>query len=261
MLPAMVEFVEFEEARARGGVRMTVVTGVPSPWGEAAKGIWHVKKVPWVAVRMPPGENPVTEWTRSTSAPVVMYEEEAPRGAWNEILLLAERLAPAPALLPADPEERALCLGLAHEICGEMGLGWCRRLDGIARSFATDGAEGFVLPIAQYLAPKYGWREGLGEVARRRVVDVLGMLARRLRAQRDAGSPYYFAGGLSALDVYSATFMVMFQPLPPEQCPIPDALRATFETMDDETRAALDPILLEHRDRVYAEHLELPITL
>jgi len=257
----MVEFVEIEEARARGGVRMTVVTGVPSPWGEAAKGIWHVKKIPWVAVRMPPGQNPVTEWTGSTSAPVVMYEDEAPRGGWAEILLLAERLEPAPPLLPADPEARALCLGLAHEICGEMGLGWCRRLVGIDRGIATDGAEGFPAPIARYLAGKYGWHDGCGPVARRRVVEILGMLARRLHAQRDAGSGYYLGDGLTAIDLYSAAFLVLFAPLPPEQCPIPDALRAAFENVDDETRAALDPILLEHRDRVYAEHLELPIRL
>jgi glutathione S-transferase len=257
----MVEFVELEEARARDGLRMTVVIGVPSPWGEAAKGIWHVKKIPWVAVRMPPGENEVTRWTGSTSAPVAMYEDEPPRPRWDDLLHLAERLEPTPPLLPADPDERALCLGLAAEICGEMGLGWCRRLDGIARSFATDGAEGFALPIARYLAPKYGWRDGLGELARRRVIDVLGLLSRRLRAQQQRGSRYYFGGALSAVDVYSATFIAMFAPLPPEHCPMPDALRATFETMDDETRAALDPILVEHRDRVYAEHLELPLTL
>lgn len=257
----MVQFVELEEARARGGVRMSVVTGVPSPWGEAAKGIWHVKKIPWVAVRMPPGENAVTEWTGSTSAPVVRYEDEAPRGGWAQILLLAERLEPTPPLLPADPETRALALGLAHEICGEMGLGWCRRLVGIDRGLATDGAEGFPAPIARYLAGKYGWYEGCGELARRRVVEILGMLARRLHAQRDAGSPYYLGDALGAVDLYSATFLVLFAPLPPEHCPLPDALRATFENVDDETRAALDPILLEHRDRIYAEHLELPIQL
>lgn len=257
----MIEFVELAEARARGGLRMTVVTGVPSPWGEAAKGLWHVKKIPWVAVRMPPGENPVTEWSGSTSAPVAIYEDEAPRPGWADILHLAERLEPTPPLLPADPEARALALGFAHEICGENGLAWCRRIDGIARSFATDGAEGFLLPVARYLAPKYGWREGLGEEAHRRVIEILGLLARRLHAQQEAGSPYYFGDALSAVDIYSATFLVMFQPLPQAQCPIPDPLRKTFETMDDEMRAALDPILLAHRDRIYAEHLELPLTL
>jgi glutathione S-transferase len=258
----MVEFVEYEEARARSGWRMSVVSGgVPSPWGEAAKGILHVKKIPWVAVRMPPGDNPVTEWTGQQSAPVVMYDDEPPRPRWEQILLLAERVAPTPALLPADPEARALCLGLSHEICGEMGLGWCRRLVGIDRGLASDGAEGFAAPIARYLGGKYGWREGCGEEAQRRVVEILGMLSRRLHGQREAGSPYYLDHGLSALDVYSATFLVMFAPLPPEHCPMPEPLRAMFENLDDETRAALDPILVEHRDRIYAEQLELPLQL
>lgn len=257
----MIEFVELEEARKRGGLRMTVVPGVPSPWGEAAKGILHVKKIPWVAVHMPPGENPVTEWSGSTSAPVAMYEDEAPRPGWAEILNLAERLEPSPPLLPSEPEQRALALGFAHEICGEMGLAWSRRIDAIARSFATDGKEGFVLPVAKYLAPKYGWREGLGELAHARVIEIVGLLARRLRAQREAGSDYYFGNALSAVDIYSASFVVMFKPLPEEHCPMPAPLRAGFESMDDATRDALDPILFEHRDRIYAEHLELPLTL
>jgi hypothetical protein len=42
---------------------------------------------------------------------------------------------------------------------------------------------------------------------------------------------------------------------------MPDMLRATFESGDPETDAALDPILLEHRDRIYERHLELPLSL
>lgn len=261
MIANMVEFVGIEEARARDGWRMTLVNGVPSPWGEAAKGILHVKKIPCLAVRQRAGDAEVVAWSGSTSAPVAVYDAEPPRGGWAEILLLAERVAPAPPLLPADPEARALCLGWSHEICGEMGLGWCRRLVGIDRGLTTDGAEGFATPVARYLGEKYGWREGCGDLAQRRVIELLGMLSRRLHAQRDAGSPYYLGHDLSALDVYSASFMVLFRPLPDPQCPMPPALRASFETLDEATRAALDPILIEHRDRIYAEHLELPIQL
>jgi len=42
---------------------------------------------------------------------------------------------------------------------------------------------------------------------------------------------------------------------------MPEPMRAAFSSMDDRVRGALDPILLEHRDRIYAEHLELPLTL
>ena len=57
----------------------TPVAGVPSPWSEAAKGILHVEKVPFVGVRMAPGQPEVNAWTGSNNAPVAMYEDEAPR--------------------------------------------------------------------------------------------------------------------------------------------------------------------------------------
>lgn len=255
----MIEFVELEEAKARSGLRMVFVPGVPSPWGEAAKGMLFVKKIPYVAVRLMPGDNPVTRWTGQQSAPVAMVADEAPRGGWAEIVLLLERLAPTPALIPADPAERAWMFGWIHEIAGEMGLGWCRRLTGIASGLSGEG--GFPKPVASYLAGKYGWREGCGAEAKQRVIDILGMLASRLKEQRDAGSRTYLGDALTALDIYSATFIALFSPLPPEQCPMPEPMREAFGFMDADTAAALDPILLEHRDFVYAEQLELPLTL
>ena len=48
------------------------------------------------------------------SGPVAVYENERPRSGWAEILLLAERLAAEPSLIPTDPFERALVFGLAH---------------------------------------------------------------------------------------------------------------------------------------------------
>ena len=38
-------YVSVEEAIQRRGVRMVVVGNVPSPWGEAAKGILHIKGI------------------------------------------------------------------------------------------------------------------------------------------------------------------------------------------------------------------------
>jgi glutathione S-transferase len=251
----MVEFVELEQAKRRGGLRMSCVAGVPSPWGEAAKGIFHVKKIPWVGVRWIAGSADVAEWTGEASAPVALYDDEAPRSGWAEILLLAERLAPETPLLPEDAAERATLFGLSHEICGEMGLGWCRRLVGVADGLAGGG--GFNKGVAGYLT-KYGYREGCALEARQRVIDIVRMLAERLHAN---GRGYYLGDRLTALDIYAATFMAMFSPLPHEQCPMPKALRASFESLDDATRAALDPILFEHRDRIYAEYLELPLTL
>jgi glutathione S-transferase len=253
------EYVSFDEAVERRGLRMIVVSGVPSPWGEAAKGLFHMKGIDWAAVRLTYDDEKLAEWSTKKNGPVAVYENEPPRSGWAEILLLAERLAPTPALLPNDPAERALVFGIAHEICGEGGLGWSRRLQLVHAGLHGQG--GFVEPVAKYLARKYGYRAGDAASYAPRVVGLLGMLADRLRSQRTAGSDYYVGASCTAVDVYGATVMALFAPLPPEQCAMDPYTRAAFETLDDETRAALDPILLEHRDRMYATHLALPLSL
>jgi hypothetical protein len=55
--------------------------------------------------------------------------------------------------------------------------------------------------------------------------------------------------------------MALFRPLPPEHCAMDAGSRAAMETRDPATDTALDPILLRHRDMMYAEHLELPLSL
>jgi glutathione S-transferase len=254
------QYVSVEDAIVRGGLRMVTVGEVPSPWGEAAKGILHVKRIDWVAVRLTHDNEALMRWTRGhRSAPVAIYENEPPRSGWAEILLLADRLAPTPSLLPADPAERALAFGFAHEICGEAGLAWSRRLQLVHAGL--EGSGGFSAPVARYLAAKYGYGAEAGAVAAARVAELLGMLAARLKAQRAVGSRYYIGNSLSAVDLYSATAMALFQPLPTEQCPMRHSVRAAFETRDPLTDIALDPTLLEHRDWIYAEHLELPLSL
>lgn len=252
------KYVSVDQAISWPGLRMVVVGEVPSPWGEAAKGLLHIKGIAWVAVRLDASEA-LRAWTGQSSAPVAMYENEKPRSGWAEILLLTERLAPVRSLLPADPFERALVFGLAHEICGEAGLGWSRRLQLVHAGLHNDG--GFPERIAKYLAGKYGYRPDLGAAAGARAADVLCMLAHRLEAQRKAGSSYYVGHSLTAADVYSATFMALFRPLPPERCKMRDSARAALETRDAATEAALSPILLDHRNMMYSRHLELPLSL
>lgn len=252
-------YVSLQEAMARGGLRMVVVGGVPSPWGEAAKGIFHAKGIEWAGVRLAYDSEPMKEWAPQRNGPVAIYDNEQPRAGWAEILLLAERLAPSPALLPTDPAERALAFGLAHEICGESGLGWSRRLQLIHAGLHNAG--GFAERVAKYLGKKYGHSSEAGAASGARVTQLLGMLAARLKAQREAASGYYLGGALTAVDIYSATVMAMFRPLPPQQCAMDEATRAAFETIDAPTQAALDPILFKHRDMMYAKHLELPLSL
>lgn len=252
-------YIPADEAIARGGLRMVVVGGVPSLWGEAAKGIMHIKGLDWAAVRLVYDNEALKAWAGQRSGPVLVYENEAPRSNWQDILMLAERLAPGPALLPSDADQRALMLDLCNDICGEGGIGWMRRLQLVHAGL--QGTGGFPTRVANYLSAKYGYDAEAAPGYSGRVAELLGNLVPRLQAQRAHGSRYYFGGTVTALDIYSAAMVAMFNPLPPAQCEMDPAMRAAFETCDAQTSAALDPILFEHRDMLYAEHLELPLQL
>jgi hypothetical protein len=58
--PTVLDVVK--EAIKHRGVRMVVVGDVPSPWGEAAKGILHIKGIEWVAVRLAYHGELLKEW-------------------------------------------------------------------------------------------------------------------------------------------------------------------------------------------------------
>lgn len=254
-----IPYLCVEDAIAAPGLRMVVVGHIPSPWSEAAKGILHVKKIPWAAVRLAYDSPALKAWAGQRSAPVAMYGDEPPRSGWLEILELAQKLAPAPALLPADPVARSVTLELAQAICGEHGLGWSRRLQLVHAGLAGTG--GFQPEVAAYVGKKYGYSPQAGQAAAGRVAQLLGMLAQRLKMQRAAGSPYYVGSGLTAADIYSATFMALLQPLPQEVCAMEARTRAAFEFREAQTDAALDAVLLEHREMLYREHLGLPLAL
>lgn len=254
-----IPYVSVEEAIASRGLRMVVVGQIPSPWSEAAKGILHVKRIPWRALRLAYDSAALKEWAGQRSAPVAVYEDEAPRSGWAEILLLAERLAPEPPLLPNVAADRALVMGLSHEICGEQGLGWSRRLQLVDAGLR--GAGGFPTKVAAYIGKKYGYSPAAGLAASRRVADLLAMLAARLKAQHAAGSRYYVGHRPTGVDIYSATFLAMLRPLPQDVCPMDAETRTAFELRDPLTDEALDEVLLAHRDMMYREHLVLPVSL
>lgn len=254
-----IPYLGVEDAIAARGLRMVVVGRIPSPWSEAAKGIFHVKKIAWQAVRLVYDNPALKDWAGQRNAPVAVYEDEPPRSGWEDILLLAERLAPAPSLLPAGASDRALAFGLAHEICGEQGLGWSRRLQLVEAGLRGTG--GFPAGVAAYIGRKYGYTPAAGAAATGRVVELLEMLAARLKAQHAAGSRYYIGRELTAVDIYSAAFLAMLRPLPHDVCAMDATTRAAFEFRDEATDAALDEVLLAHRDAVYREHLALPLSL
>ena len=78
------EYIDVQDAINANGVRMVVVCGIPSPWGEAAKGILHVKNVEWQAVRLDYDDKRVAEWAGGRNGPVLFYEDERPRSSWTK---------------------------------------------------------------------------------------------------------------------------------------------------------------------------------
>lgn len=254
----MVDTVSIAEARDMDGLRMVGIKGVPSPWTEAAKGIFRVKGIDHVLAQRADDEpaDAAVQWVGNVGVPAVVYGKERVRVGWSEILLLAERLAPQPALLPTDPEQRALALGLAHEVCGELGLGWAQRLVMIGVSLGQREGEGFPRQVGEYLAPRYGWQDGADELGKARVLDILGMFSRRLD-----GHAYLMEDRLTAVDIYLATFVNLIRPLPPEQLPMADMIRTAYTSTDSDITAACDGRIRSHQERIYQRHLELPVRL
>lgn len=254
----MADVVSIAEARGRAGVRVVAIPGVPSPWTEAAKGLLHVKGVPYVLARPGADEAPdaARAWVGDVGVPAFVVDEERPRTGWAEILLRTERLAPEPALIPANASERALCFGLAHELCGEEGLGWTCRLLMIHTALEQPDVPGFPPEVGAYLAPRYGYTPGCAPAAKRRVLELLGLFSARLDGHR-----YLMQDRLTALDVYLATFLTLLHPLPSEEMPMSELARAGYTCRDPELLAALAPRLLDHQRFVYERHLELPVQL
>ena len=146
---------------------MVVVGKVPSPWGEAAKGIFHVKGIDFAAVRLVYDNEALKSWAGQLSAPVAIYDDEPPRSGWAEILMLAERLAPAPALLPAGTRMRApaRCASPTSSAARD-GLGWHRRLQLVHAGLTNAG--GFPERVAGYLGQEVRLRARATRRARAR---------------------------------------------------------------------------------------------
>jgi glutathione S-transferase len=258
----MAEYIDVREARGRSGLRLVLTAGVPGPWGEAAKAVFDVKKIPYVKVRQEGGgENPdLAEWTGQTSAPVAAWNDEPPRTTSRDILFLAERIAPEPALLPDAALERVVVLGLCDEIHGELGFGWCRRLMLIHSILPhvdpsdPEGGGGVVR-----MARKYGYDPVIAGRAKARCEDILRLLADRLASQRAAGRRFLVGDSLTAADLYWATCATLLEPLPHDLCPMPDYLRQMYTVTDEGLRRAAGPHLIAHRDDIYREFLELPV--
>jgi len=268
-----LSYVSIAQARAMSGLRLVLgAYTIPGPWREACKGLFYVKRIPYtcvvtadagksdLAIGMDGSQSELIAWTGQASAPVAIWNDERPRSSWIDQLNLAERLAPAPRVIPDKLSERSLMFGLINELAGENGLAWEKRLLMVHGPLTSmpPGADG--RGFYEFLGGKYGYTPDNAARAARRIVDILNAFDAQLAAQKRAGRHYLVGDGFSAVDIYWATFCGLLNPMPPERCPMASSFRGALYGNDDaEVERALTPALRAHRDFVYAQHLELPI--
>ena len=255
----MINYRHLDEVINAKGLRIVLVQGFPSPWGQAAKAIFELKGLPYMAAPQSLGEEnaELAVWSGQRNAPVVAWNDENPIHNWMDILHLAERLSPTPMLIPADPMQRALMFGLSREILGEVGVVWNRRLQMLGPAMASGAAPPSVVRMAQ----SYGCNARDVELAVPRLVAILNMLTAQIKGQYARGAKYFVGDTLSAVDIYWVTAMNTVSPLSKEQCPIPDDWRPNFVATDPPILAALDPLLLQHSDKIFAECFRNPMEL
>ena len=272
MTDVKLKYVSIAEARGMSGLRLVLgAYPIPGPWREACKGLFHVKGIPHVPVvtasagrsdlefGMADADGELKAWSGQSSAPVAIWNDERPRSSWIDQLYLAERINPEPPLIPTDTDARVRMMGLCHEVCGENGFAWNKRLAIIHATLPTLAPGDPAKVFWQHVGEKYGYSPDAGRRAPGRMAEILTALDTQLAGQQAAGHRYFMGASLSALDIYWATFCALLAPLPPEQCPMATSFRGVYSNPDEVVQAALSPRLLAHRDFVYQTHLELPV--
>lgn len=255
-----MEYLSVEQAKGMPGLRLVLTAHMPGPWGEAAKYIISARNIEFAPVEqlaMEKNED-LFVWTGMRNAPIAMYENEPPQSTWLEILLLAERIGSGPSLVPDDPIDRALMMGFSTEICSPDGFAWSRRLELMGRDDVQNPSSDANYDMKR-MTLSYGVTPETIARAPKRMVSIMQGLAKQLHQQKAAGSEYLVGQKLSACDLHWAAFSGFVAPLPPELCPMPGFMRHNYTHLTPELAEALDPILLEHRDRVYQRHVKLPM--
>ena len=267
------EYMTIREAREKQGLRIVLGDfAIPGPWHESCKGICYVKGLEYIPVRssnegqsdamlgMNGSQSELVEWTSQSSAPVMIWNDERPRSLWNDQLFLAERLAPEPSLIPEDASDRNTMFGLANELMGENGLIYSKRHLMTAGPLSTLPANSEERVFWNYLGDKYGYSEDRAAAATSRIKGILEEIGAQLANQKSLGLKYLVGEKLSALDIYWATACGILSPLPEDKCPMATDMRGSAYGNDSpEIASVLTSSLLQHRDFIYEQHLELPI--
>ena len=172
-----------------------------------------------------------------------------------DLLMLAERLVPQKPLVPLDAADRAAVLGVSALIAGVDGFAWHRRLQMLAPMMALDKPPEMIFRMAH----KYGWSQQAYAAATSRMRAISAELDKRMAVQQAAGSDYLVGTTVTAADFYWANFAGMVKPLGEKDNPMPEYMRKTYESADEDTLACLTPRLEALRDRMYERHISLPL--
>ncbi len=249
-----MQYASINEVIKANGLRLVIVKAMPSAWGVAVKAMMEYKGLDFLmAHQIPMSENPeLLAWSGTNSAPVAAWNDEMPINRWNDILCLIERLAPEKPLLPNNYSASIEVLGISHAICGELGFGWNRRLD-IMRPPEGESPSDF--------GKKYSYRDSEAALANTRVIALMTELAAKLKVQATKGSVFLVGNSITAADFYWAAFSNFIVLQTQEECPINPQSRSMFENTPSEITAAVDPILIQHRDHIMRTYYKLPLEL
>jgi len=252
-----MDYLSFEALRDAPGLRMFLVAGTPSPWGQAAKAMIEYKNIDCAYGAWLPGEpnEALASWSGINSGPIVVFEDQKPIDKWDDILFLLERIAPTPRLIPEDAKDRAKMFGLSHEICGELGLGWNRRLSMFAPIIESGQApEGMVR-----MGDKYQYNPADASAASQRVAATMNLLTDQLTAQQARGSEYFIGDTITALDFYWCAFSNLIEIMSWGKIPVAEDWRGLFVHDDQVVHGAHSDLLKAHRDTIFDAYFKNPM--
>lgn len=252
-----MDYLEAEEARNRPGLKLVLTRGAPGPWGEAAKAILRHHGLGFLAVAQEAmAENAALRaWTGHRNAPLLVTGSGSTLSGWHDILAYAERHGRGPPLLPGDAPDEAAALGLSALIAGPGGLGWTLRAAILGLMLPSDPeAQAGLPPPVREAAAAYGLTPETLAAAPGRLVRLLAHLDTRL-----GDGPYFAGRSFTAPDIYWAAFSNMLVPLPRAMNPMPDQLWGLYGNLPGPVLEAVSPRLLALRDRVFEQHIGLPL--
>ena len=214
----------------------------PSPYSERVRWVLDTKGLSYRRRSYQPivDEAELKRNTGQTTVPVFFAGGDL-IGDSNAAVDWIETHQPTPALLPADPVQRAQVR--AFELAATEAAAPWGRLAFIGRCKAMD-----VQPLADHFAAKYGWSPTAEASAVKLLRALLADLARAL-----ATRPYLVGDTLSRADVTVATMLAPTFGHPPDELFALDApMRSMFglPLADDPTFAPLR----RWRDDLYRRH-------